>query len=715
MSRSVFSDRWYRVVGLRPRLRSNVRVDRQLIRDEIWFLLSVGGKAKTHRLNVSAWAFVGRCDGERTVQQIWDMLLAANAEETPTQGEVVQLLTQLYKAGVMEFEQSPDVELMISQSRRERRQETIQRANPLSFRVPLGDPSRLMERCSSVAAIVYSGGGLLVWSLVVAVGLAMALVNFDELARHGERWLATPRYVVIAWLIYPVIKLIHEFGHALAVQRWGGQVREAGIGLFMLLPVPYVDASESSLFGHRYQRALVSAAGIMAELLVAALGLFVWANAQPGLVQDIGFTVAFVGGVSTVFFNANPLMRLDGYYLLCDLTELPNLAVRSTQHWQSILLRKVLRVADVPEQTIARGERFWLLAYSPTAWMYRVLVVVWLLVWAGGYHPMLGLMVGGLAVFTMILLPLGLGVRQVVKQIPAGRGQRGARARFTLAGAAVLALFVAVPLPDRSLAQGVVWLPEQAQVRSQVEGFLSAMLPLGTRARTGQPVVALDDPALEIEHRKLVSRREGLETALYQTLLTDIFKSKQVGEEIASIDERLRDVRERRAQLNVTAAQPGQFAVRQASDMPGKFFKQGETIGYLIGAQRPVVRVAVPQEDAAALSQGVRAVSVRLAQLPGREFSGRLARATPSAVDRLPSAALGDRAGGDIVVDPTDKDGTRAVAPIYVIDVEVDEIPAHLIGGRAWVRFEYGWASAASQGYRQLRQLLLYGFSPVES
>ena len=171
MPASVFSDRWYRVVDLRPRLRPNVRVDRQLIRDEAWFLLSSGSKAKTHRLNVAAWAFVGRCDGERTVQQIWDLLLAANAEDLPTQGDIVQLLTQLYKAGLMEFDQSPDVELMIKQSRKERRNEIVQRANPLSFRVPLGDPTRWLRHCRGLCGIDLLGGR------------PVCLVN-DDLGRH---------------------------------------------------------------------------------------------------------------------------------------------------------------------------------------------------------------------------------------------------------------------------------------------------------------------------------------------------------------------------------------------------------------------------------------------------------------------------------------------------------------------------------------------------
>ena len=342
-------------------------------------------------------------------------------------------------------------------------------------------------------------------------------------------------------------------------------------------------------------------------------------------------------------------------------------------------------------------------------------MVVWLLLWAGSYHPLLGMVVGTLAVLMMIVLPIVISSRQMLIQMPPGRSGRGAHLRLALAGAAVLGMLVVIPLPHRSVAQGVVWLPEQGQVRSQVDGFLVAMDASNSSVLPGDPVIRLEDPAIEIELRKLMARREGLQTSVYQTLATDALKSKQFNEEIVSVDRRIKDILERRAQLDVRAALPGRFTVKRASDMSGQFFKQGETIGYMIGSETPIVRVAVHQEEAAFLTSDVKAISIRLAQLPGQELRGHMLRSTPSAIDRLPSAALGDRAGGDVIVDPNDKDGTRTVEPTYVIDVQAEQMPTDLIGGRAWVRFDYGWASAASQGFRHFRQLLLMHFSPLES
>lgn len=715
MKASVLSDRWYRVLDLRPKLRANARVDRQQIREATWFLLSTGTKAKTYRLSAAAWSFFGRCDGERSVQQIWDIALAAPAEAVPTQGEVVQLLTQLYQAGLIEFEQAPDVELMIKQTRRERRGETLERANPLSFQVPLFDPSALLRLCQGLARRVFSMTGLYVWTLLMLVGIVLALVNLDELGRHTNQGLVTARNLLLAWFAYPVIKLLHELGHALALIRWGGQVREAGLGLFMLLPIPYADLGESGLLGRRHQRALVHAAGILTEMALAVLGLLVFLCAEAGLLRDAGFMVACVSIVSTVLFNANPLVRLDGYHLLCNLTGLPNLASRSGAHWRTLFARQVLRIRDVIEPQLARGERRWLLVYAPAAWIYRLIVVFCLLAWTSGYHPVLGFVVGALSIATMIVLPAALGCASLLRQIPAGPAARGAGRRLAVLGLVMVTIILMMPLPDRIVAQGVVWLPDAGQVRSPVDGFLVASASQQRVSAIGDRVVTLDDPGLAIEHSRLLARHAALTGGLHQIAFAEPSKGKQTGDEIVALDKRIGELAKRREALQVTAELAGRLTVRRAADLPGQFIKAGETIGYMIGSHRPLVRIALAPEDASDLTAGVKNIAVRLAQLPAQTLTGRLVRGTPAAADRLPSAVLGDRAGGGILVDPNDKDGTRALAPVHLLDIEVSEMPLELVGGRAWVRFDYGWSSAASQGIRYFERLIRLNYSTDDS
>jgi putative peptide zinc metalloprotease protein len=715
MAQSLFSDRWYRVADLHPRMRANVVVDRQVVRGDLWILLSTGARSRTFRLNMAAWSFVGRCSAERSMQQVWDMMLASEPEHTPTQDEVVQLLTRLYQAGLVEFERSPDVELMLEQTRRADRSERNSRMNPLSFRVSFGDPSALLEPWRRVASAVFGRAGLAAWFALMFLGLGIVVGCYDAVVRHAEQWMHTPRYILIGWLCYPVIKAIHEVGHALAVMRWGGRVHEAGVGLFFLLPMPFVDASEANRFPSAGQRAMVSAAGIMAEMAVAVLGLALWSVTEAGLVHDVAFSFAFIGGVSTLMFNANPLMRLDGYYFLADLKQLPNLAGRSASWWQWLTTRYVLHIRDREPPAVAPGELPWLVVYGPLAWAYRVLLAVWMIVWGGSYHPMLGVLVALATLVWMIGMPIVATLRSLAQGASGtGRGMAG-RFRIGTVLALVVGAVTLTPVPDRMIAQGVVWLPEQAHVRPQVEGFLKTIAAPDSRVAAGEAVAWLEDPALETERQRLSSRREGLATGLYQALASDTFKGKQVSEEIVAIEQQLAHIDARLAELVVRSDSAGALTAARLSDMPGRYYKQGSELAFVVGDVVPVVRVAVHQEDAARLRDGVQAVTVRLAQRADQSLTARVARFTPSAVERLPTAALGDRAGGDIMVEPSDKDGTRSILPVYTLDLDVADLPVDQVGGRAWVRFDYGWSPITVQLFRYLKQLVLIRFSPFES
>ena len=365
MGAALHSDRWYKIRGLRPRLVPSARFRRQRVRGEIWYLVSGGGAGAAQRINQEAWAFVGRCDGRRTVDQIWAAMSAADAERTPTQDEVIGLVIQLHGQDLIDFDGIPDIAALDRRRARRQRKSERSRLNPLSFRVPLGSPGRLLDRTGRLKNHLFSPASLACWVVLVVAGLLTWIAHWDEAADYAGRWLASPRYLLIAWLCYPAIKLIHEAAHALAIRRWGGDVHEVGLALLFLTPLPYVDASEATLLPRRYQRCMVSAAGIAAELAIAAAAMIAWAALEPGLLRDIMFSVALTGSLSTLLFNANPLMRLDGYYVMCDLLQLPNLASRSSAWWRDALVRRGLGVSGRQTLRTGRTERRWLIAYLP--------------------------------------------------------------------------------------------------------------------------------------------------------------------------------------------------------------------------------------------------------------------------------------------------------------------------------------------------------------
>ncbi|MEO8009824.1 MAG: hypothetical protein ABI728_15075, partial [Betaproteobacteria bacterium] len=300
MGESLFSPLWYRVSNLHPQLRSSVRVQRQHYRDQPWFQLIDSASDRNFRLNSKAYQFIGRCDGLRSVQAIWDALFEVLGDEALTQDEVIGLMAQLDEHEMLSYEMAPDAKTLVR--RRDQRSKQRRRAfvNPFAFRVSLGDPSALIRRLDRVGAMLLSPVALLLWIAAMTVAAAVAGSNWRTLVVHASTYMGTPQFLFLAWLSFPFIKVLHELGHALAVRRWGGDVHQTGITLFALVPAPYVDASAANAFRARYQRMVVSAIGIMVELALAALALFVWLNVEAGLVRDVAFVVMFIASVSTV-------------------------------------------------------------------------------------------------------------------------------------------------------------------------------------------------------------------------------------------------------------------------------------------------------------------------------------------------------------------------------------------------------------------------------
>src|SRR5207248_5936304 len=135
-----------------------------------------------------------------------------------------------------------------------------------------------------------------------------------------------------------------------------------------------VEASAATTFRSKYRRAMVGAAGMAAELFVAALAFYAWLLIEPGVARAVLFNVMLIAGVSTLIFNGNPLLRYDAYYILADLVEIPNLAARSSRYWGYLIERYVLAIRDAEMPEASRSERVWFFCYGLAATLYRIFV-----------------------------------------------------------------------------------------------------------------------------------------------------------------------------------------------------------------------------------------------------------------------------------------------------------------------------------------------------
>jgi putative peptide zinc metalloprotease protein len=710
MSESVTTP-WERVAGMLPGLLPQASVRRVEHRGERWSLMSNDASGTHHRINDVAWEFIGRLDGNTTVGDAWAAACRRHGDDALSQGEAVQLIVQLEQRELLQVDYTAETSPLF-QARHARRPRSRQSLNPFALRLTLGDPARWLARLDGAGQALFSAAGFWAWLALVLGAALVAGAHWDMLAAHGRDLVISPRMLILSWVLYPLIKAVHELAHGVAVRRFGGEVHEFGLGLFMLVPAPYVDASASTRFPRRRDRALVGAAGIMAELAMAALALAVWFATQPGLVHDIAFAVMFIGCVSTLIFNGNPLLRYDGYYVLCDALDLPNLATRSAQYWGWLGRRMLLRAGgDAPQ--MAPGEGKWLALYAPLSTAYRLSLWLTLVVFLGGYWVVLGAAAFLYMVFAVLLRPLYLWIRQshAMSRDAAARS----RLRVALAAAAVaagLALFV-LPLPHSTVAPAVVWLPDSALVRPEVDGFVRE-LPVrdGARVKAGTLIALLENDDLRTTRERAQNRVLALQAERFQSLLRDPVAAQNLAQDIARAEAELKLAEERFAHLEVRAGVDGVLSLPRVADLPGQFVRRGVAFGHVLQDAPMRVRAAVEQDHAWLVRHRTHGVAVRLADEPWRAFAAELGAGTPAATRQLPSAALGDLGGGPIAVDAQDKDGTRSLEPVVLYDVLLKE-PLKRVGGRAHVRFDHGAEPAAFQLYRRASQVFLKRFDPA--
>jgi putative peptide zinc metalloprotease protein len=478
------------------------------------------------------------------------------------------------------------------------------------------------------------------------------------------------------------------------------------------MPVPYVEASSASAFREKHKRIVVGAIGIMVELFLAALAMILWVNMEPGMARALAFNIMLIGGVSTLFFNGNPLLRFDGYYVLSDLIEVPNLATRSKQYLGYLVQRRVFDVRDAEPPTTAPGERGWLLFYGIASFAYRMFIMFVIILFIASKFFIIGVLLAIWAVATQLVWPLLKNLGFLLNSPRLSR--RRARAVLTSSMLVlVLGLFLTlVPMPSWTRAEGVVWLPEQSRVRAQADGVVVRLRAApDSRVGPGDTLIEMDDPALRHQVRLLEARRRELEARLTEAQISDRAGVQVVREEITVVEADLARARERLRSLTVRSAAAGRFVVPGAADLPGRFLRRGELIGYVTGSGQADVRVVVPQNDIGLVRSRTEAVELRLADWHAQALPSRIMRQVPAATERLPSAALGTAGGGLVPLDPSDGSQLKALEPVFIVDLTLPPTPAaDYPGRRVEVRFDHGAEPLAAQWYRSLRQLFLSRF-----
>lgn len=714
MARSIFSSSWHSVAELRPRLIPNTTVERHVYRGQVWFVVQDRAGGRFHRLSPAAHALVAAMDGTQTVQALWETANAGESGDACTQNEVVDLLVQLHAADLLQVDASPDSAALFERYRKKRR-DTLRQwlMNPLSVKLPLVDPDPWLERWAPRLAWCCDGRGVLLWLALVVPALLLAAQHWRALTTNFSDQVLSSGNLWVMAAVYPLVKLAHELGHGIATKVWGGAVHQMGVMFLVFAPVPYVDASASAAFPSKYRRAAVAAAGMGVELALAAVAMYVWLLAEPGLVRALAYNTMVVAGVSTLVVNGNPLLRYDAYYILADLIEMPNLAQRGQKYLTALWDRHVFGAHDVEMPREAPAERRWLLAYTPLAWCYRTAVTVSIILFVAGEFFFFGVLLALWGLVTLLVVPLWKAYRHVTRSPGLQRRRTQAR-RITLGiVAGVLLLVMIVPLPLRTRAEGVIWLPDQSLLHAGGDGFFQRWLaPPGSWVKQGAPLYVLEDTLLQTEVVVARARVAEAEARYRAEQFAQPAKAAVTGRQLEKEREVLRRVEERSAFLVGYAEADGVLVAERPDDLPGQYFRKGERVGYVLDAAQLIARVAVTQDDIDLVGSRLRGAELRVAEALRETHAAGLARAAPGGVEELPTAALGMNGGGTIATAPDDRNGVKTLERIFLVDLSLPEAlrPA-AFGGRVHVRFDHGYEPLAWQGLRRVRQLFLSRFN----
>jgi len=683
---------WSHLCELRPQLRQHVSVHVQVYRGEKWFLLQDELSSDHLRLNARAYSLVGRLDGKRSLKTIYQYLLENEFADLSVV-EIVDIISRLQHLGAISNVLDKSTLDLFNQYRNTRKNVTISKLiSPLFIRVPVFNPDQILEQITPYFKYLAGTFGLLLWLVVVLPAMILSLQHWDDLAAIYSGDILKPANLMLLWLLYPVMKLLHEFAHGICVKYWGGDVHEMGITLLVFTPVPYVDASASTVFKSKQKRMAVSAAGIMIELFLASIALFVWLTASDGLLRDCALGVFTIGAVSTVLFNANPLLKFDGYFIFQDFIEVPNLMARSAQYYRYLLMRYVFQFDDQISPVTARGERRWFLIFGAASLIYRLFILCFIVVFLSSKYLLFGVALGCWALTQQLILPFIRSIKYLLLS-PETACYRRRSSRLVWSSAMVFVVAVGlIPLPS-----------------SDVAGFVNHVaVSSGEQVSKGQLLMTLE--SAELEKSVTVMKNELISLDIRSELQRKVNPTEYalLQEDLIVLRRSLDHLQSKQTQLKIIAKTNGVFTPANLEKLQGRYVVQGELIAHVVNPGELVVRVVVPDADSGLVQTGIKSASVRFAEALGRKIKASVVNEVPAADHLLPSAALGAAGGGGIAIATSDPKGLTTIESVFHLQLGLPPNTSVFgVGERAYVTLRHDAESLGKRWLRSLRQVFL--------
>ena len=558
------------------------------------------------------------------------------------------------------------------------------------FRKALFDPDRLFARMAKPLWWIWTKATFWISWAIIALGAAVFIYNADHLDQALAN-LFNWHNIALMWVTTILIKSIHELGHGLTCKHFGGEVHEIGVMTMVFTPYFFVNVSDSWTMPDRKHRMLVSFAGIYVELVFAALAAFLWVVIAPGWFKDFLFNIIIVSSVSTLLFNANPLMRFDGYYIMIDAIETPNLQQKSralvqntVTHW---LFGKGTKGELLSRMPLPKKRLLLFYTYAVLSWLYGYYVIYKLIVFMAPHLQPLGL--EGLADWFAFLALTGWVVVPMwhfVKHLnlssddlkPGGRWRRIGWV-FGIPLAAFIG-FCFVPVEKEITRHGAVELADPEIVHPDAVGFISEV-----RVREGQ-VVKAGDVLGVLENREMKQNLEVQKQSVHEYELRmqqalGLGKTEEIRvleNMMASAKNTLAKLQQDVNRLELRAKTGGVILSREIEQRVGQLLRPPQDAFSEIGSLNPMkIKVPLSESEVRYVKPG-NPVTLIADAFPGKKFEGVVAGQPMELDDHNFPLAFSKERGGDVSTyhDATGHD--KLLDHVYVVTVEVQN-PENLL------------------------------------
>jgi putative peptide zinc metalloprotease protein len=706
-----FSDQWYRISDLRVALRPGISVRLHEERGEPWYVFHERAHAGFFRVNPATYRFISLLNVDATLDAVWRASLQTQPEETPGQEEVFELIVALYRANLIYVEGGVDESKILDRFQRKKAKPFLTRMSEVLFmRIPLWDPDAWLHRHRAHIDRVFSKPVRWLALLVFAWAVVEFILAGSRAWQQASNILQLNNLLLLYLAVF-VSHVLHELSHAAMCKYFGGEVRTMGVMLLLLTPLPYVDLSSSWTFRDKYQRAWVDSAGMLSDAFLGAVATLVWAYSPPGVVNELAYNLMFSTAVYTVLFNINPLMRFDGYYILADLVQIPNLHEKARQQFLKFWREHVLQVPPLEDEPVAAKERWGLLGFFITSNLYRLMVMTGIVLFVADQYFGVGLLVAVALALTSFVQPLMRMLAPLKNPLFLFQHKRLVR-RSGLVLAALLVLVLVVPMPDSRVLDGVVEARQYTPLYTESGGVVvQAHVPNGQWVEAGTLLVTLQNPELETEIEGVQAQLTMAKTQEGKALTEGSVDLLPIRERALSLQAVLHSLLVQREALVVRAPHAGVWVDQESKVRQQAWMARGAELGRVVDDRSQVFFGVIRQEAATALL-GLEEEESRV-RIEGERHHLHTAQRfslVPHSQSTLPSAALSPLAGGSVAVSTADPSGKQAVEAFFLLRAELSPEAGRSVNdplrhGRAgWIKIRLPARPLALQAWRAATQ-----------